>query len=200
MKLRRDKEGIIARKIIHYLSALIPTTYIFLEKSLIIKLLIVGSIIVVFSDILRMTSPKGKKLYFKLFGWMTKKQELKQEFTGASYLLIGSLITVLIFEKNIAILALIFLTIGDPTACLVGQFFGKIKTFQKKTLEGTIGLITIGFLVSLLITKIPVFYKILAAITAGIVEMLPIKINDNITVPLTTGFVLTLLTRTINIF
>ncbi len=201
MKLDRRKEGLIARKFIHYSAVLIPLIYYyFLDKSLAVKLLLLATFIVVFSDLLRMIGPRSRQLYVKLLGWMTKEKELKQEFTGASYMLVGSLVTVLLFPKEIAVIALILLTIGDPSACLVGTFLGKIRTFQNKTVEGTLGFILAGFMVSLLVAKVPVFYKLLAAIVGGVVEMLPLKIDDNFTVPLISGIVLGLLMGTFNVF
>jgi len=201
MKLTREKEGIIARKIIHYSAVFIPLTYyFFLEKSVAIKLLILGSFIVVFSDVLRMIGPRSRKLYMKLFGWMTKKRELRQEFTGASYMAVASLLVVLVFPKNIAVISLLFLTVGDPTACLVGTFFGRIKTFQKKTLEGSIGFFVAGLLVTLIVTEIPLLYKFIAVTIAAFIEMLPLKIDDNFTVPLTSGLILAILTGSLTIF
>lgn len=198
MKLSRHTEGIISRKLIHYSAAVIPLGYYyFLEKSQAVIFLLIASFVVVISDILRMMTPWGRHLYGKFFGWMTKRKEMKQEFTGASFLLVGSLTAVLIFPKNIAVISILFLTIGDPTACLVGTFLGKIKTFSQKTLEGTAGFILAGFLVTLLIVEIPTIYKLIAAIIAGIVEMLPIKIDDNFTVPITAGLLLLLLTSNI---
>jgi len=180
---------------IHYTAVVIPLGYYyFFEKSTAVLLLLAATFIVVFSDILRMVGPRSRKLYWKLFGWMTKRKELKQEFTGASYLLTGSLVATLIFPKPIAVISLIFLTVGDPTACLVGTFFGKIKSFQNKTLEGTLGFILTGFLISLLIADIQPMHKFIAAGIAGIVEMLPVKIDDNFTIPLAAGITLLLLT------
>ncbi len=200
MKLRRSKEGVIARKLIHYSAVGIPLAYYYLfEKKTALYLLLAASIIVIFSDVLRMIGPKSRRLYWRLFGWMSKKRELKHEFTGASYMLVGSLLVVLLFPKNIAVTALIFLTIGDPTACLIGTFFGRIKTMRNKTLEGTLAFILSGFLVSLLVTEMPVIYKLIAVVTAALVEMLPIKIDDNFTVPISAGFVLGLLTGSLTL-
>ena len=201
MKLSRSREGLIARKLIHYSASLIPLIYYyFVEKMLAVELLLLASIIVVFSDLLRMIGPRSRRLYWKIFGWMTKRRELKHEFTGASFLLVGSLLVVLVFPKNIAVVALIFLTVGDPTACLIGTFFGRIKTFSHKTVEGTLAFIVAGFLVSLFVLEVPVLYKLIAAVAAGLVEMLPVKIDDNFTIPLISGLLLGLLTGTINIF
>jgi dolichol kinase len=195
MRLSRHREGIIARKLIHYSAASIPLGYYyFLDKTLAIYLLLAASFVVVFSDVLRMVGPRSRRLYWKLFGWMTKRRELNQEFTGASYMLVGSLVAVMIFPKAIAVIALLFLTIGDPSACLVGVFMGRIRTFDKKTLEGTLAFIMSGFIVTLLVIEIPLSYKLLAAIVAGIIEMLPIKIDDNFTIPLSAGLTLLLLT------
>ncbi|MBN2280556.1 MAG: phosphatidate cytidylyltransferase [Candidatus Marinimicrobia bacterium] len=200
IKLRREKEGLIARKLIHYSAVSTPLIYYyFLEKPMALQLLLIVSFIVVFSDLLRMIGPRSRKIYLKLFGWMTKKKELRQEFTGASYMLVGSLVVVLVFPKNIAVISLLFLTVGDPTACLIGTFFGRVRTFEKKTLEGSLAFLAAGLLASLLVPEISFLYKLIAATFAASIEMLPLKIDDNFTIPLTSGMILAILTGTLTI-
>ncbi|MFL3008906.1 MAG: hypothetical protein ACJZ14_05965 [Candidatus Neomarinimicrobiota bacterium] len=52
---------------------------------------------------------------------MLRKNELKGSITGATWLIIGNLITVYLYPINIAVPALIFLSIGDSFAALFGK-------------------------------------------------------------------------------
>ena len=75
-------------------------------------------------------------------------------------------------------------------ASLVGRKFGKIK-FYDKTIEGSLaGLISCllsGYLVQLSLPFVVVFS---GAFAAMFIELLPISIDDNISVPLFAGTIM----------
>jgi dolichol kinase len=80
---------------------------------------------------------------------MLRKHEMKKKkllLTGASWVLISAVLTVLIFPKVIAVIAFIILIISDISAALVGRKWGRTK-LGKKSLEGTLAFIVSGLLV-----------------------------------------------------
>ena len=78
---------------------------------------------------------------------MMRKHELDGALTGASWVMISAFVTILIFPKNIAILSLIFMSIGDTVAGLAGRGIGRLK-IGEKTVEGFL----MGFLACALIS------------------------------------------------
>ena len=56
---------------------------------------------------------------------------------GSTYMMASSLIVFLFFEKEVAILALLYIAVGDPLAGTLGKRFGRIK-IGSKSLEGTL--------------------------------------------------------------
>lgn len=186
------ESGELARKSIHYSASLIPIIYFFVEKKLAVAILLVCSILILTAELLRMHNSKCNALYMKIFGWMTRPHEHSNHLTGATYVFIGSFITVLLFPKEIAIMTILFLTVGDPTAYLVGKAFGNSK-FLGKSLKGTIAFIIAGFLATIWIPGIPITIKLVGAVIASIIELAPLKIDDNLTIPIITGFIIILL-------
>ena len=86
---------------------------------------------------------------------------------------------------------LILTTFGDMIAAVIGQKYGHVIIFKKKTLVGAMSELTInliiGFIVLVTYTNI---YTILAmAFVATIVESLVETLDDNLMVPLFTGFI-----------
>ena len=73
----------------------------------------------------------------------------QNSMSGSFYMLLGIVISLSIFNYNIAIAVILMAIFGDLFAALVGKKFGKTK-FLSKTLEGT----TAGFLVNLIIAFI----------------------------------------------
>ena len=107
---------------------------------------------------------------------------------GAIMFMIGVFLALLIFEKEIAVAGILILAIGDSVAPLAGKY-GKIKSplDERKTIEGVIaGIIVAGLVVSFLI---PPWQAFLAATFGMIAEQFK-QVNDNISMPLVSGFVI----------
>ncbi len=192
--MNRIKEGELARKAIHYNASLIPIIYYFFVDRQIALIILGGfSAAMIFAEILRMRNPLSRNLYVKIFGWMTRSHEYEGHFTGATYVFLGSFFTIFLFPKEIAVIVLLFLSVGDPTACLVGLSIGKVKIWRKKTLEGSLAFIVAGFLATFWIPGISLWVKVIGTFVACFVELIPWKVDDNITIPIITGCMIMLL-------
>jgi dolichol kinase len=129
------------------------------------------------------------KIFRKYFNGMMRTHELDGKLTGASYVLIGSFITVTLFPRYIAVLALLFASFGDTLAALYGKKFGKIKIWNK-TLEGTIAGIIACILVAQFIPEVSNIVKYSGAFAAMFIELMPIRIDDNLRIPLFSGIIM----------
>jgi len=116
--------------------------------------------------------------------------------TGDTNFMIATFVSILYFPFPVAVANLLFLTFGDAASAVVGSRYGKLQIFPGKTAEGMLGgIITnsiIGFLLSLHFA-IP-FEVLFAGVLIGcIFEVLPIKIDDNLTVGIIPGILMTIL-------
>jgi len=180
------------RKIIHIFNLAIPFTYLFFFESRfqILCILVPLTVFAIVIEYLRGHSVIIKKIFDNFLISMLRLHEMDGKYTGATWLFIGSTLTVAIFPKEIAVISLIYMCIGDTVAGLVGRKFGKMK-FYDKTIEGSLaGLIVCllsGYLVQLSLPLIVVFS---GAFAAMFIELLPISIDDNISVPLFAGTIM----------
>ena len=113
--------------------------------------------------------------------------------TGTTYLLVGTPITLLVFPREIAIPALYFSALGDPAAATVGEAVGRIR-FRKKSLEGFAACFAVCIVVGLLLSgfsQLSWAATVLAALSASAVEFLSLPTDDNLTMPLAAGLVMT---------
>jgi phosphoserine phosphatase SerB len=119
------------------------------------------------------------------------KPELYEFAASPIHFALGIAISFLIFPVPICYVAITILTLGDGFAHIFGMKFGNIRLpFNKgKNLEGSI----FGFLFASLASMIFVnpMIALIGAAVGMIVEGLPIPVNDNLTMPLTSGLVLT---------
>ena len=184
-------KGEIFRKLIHLSNLVIPIGYLFFIPSKTHILLILGCLSVLFItvDFLRTKSSWLESIFEKLFNFMLRSHELKGRFTGATWVVTGALVTVAIFPKEIAILALLFMGLGDTVAGLIGSHFGRIKIWNK-TLEGTLAGLAICFLIIGFFPGISIWIRISGAVSAMLTELSPIPLDDNIMIPLVSGTIM----------
>ncbi len=177
------------RTILRPLAVIFPLLYFVIEKRTLLVLVGGVALFFIIVDIVRLISRKINVLLIKAI--FIKPKELKV-FSSMSFFLMASFITILIFNKEIAILALTFLIFGDLFSKIFGSAFGKIKFF-KKSLEGSltyfatclvIGYIFIHFI------SLPFWVILVGGLAAAITEVLPIGIDDNFTVALISSAVM----------
>ena len=184
-------KGEIFRKLIHLSNLVIPIGYLFFIPSKTHILLILGCLSVLFItvDFFRTKSSWLESIFEKLFNFMLRSYELKGQFTGATWVVTGAFVTVAIFPKEIAILALLFMGLGDTVAGLIGSHFGRIKIWNK-TLEGTLAGLAICLLITGFFPGISIWIRISGAVSAMLAELSPIPLDDNIMIPLVSGTIM----------
>ena len=182
----------ITRKILHLFASIIPLGYVWFIPDKEIMIFILGGLSL-FAVLLESSRKKWdvvETLFEKHFNFMLRQSEFDGGLTGATWLLFGSTITLFLFPIQIAVPALLFLTVGDTFAAIVGKGFpiGKIRD---KTLSGTFaGIVTSSGAALWINQLLPADIIILGAVAAMLVEIAPIPMNDNLTIPLTGGLVM----------
>ena len=186
------------RKIIHLFSLIIPFGYLYLitDKYVMVQILIVLNIIFLFFDITRHRIVWIQSIFKYFFNDMLRGHEQKGHLTGATWVIIGSLISILIFTKYVAIIALIFMSLGDTAAGLIGQKFGKHKV-GNKTWEGFLAGLIICIIVAINFPFLPLKISLVGALVAMIMELLPIPLDDNFKIPLGSGAIMMMLSTPI---
>jgi dolichol kinase len=175
------------------------------EQALFLLVILGGSFILL--DVLRFKNSKINAMAIKVFGKIMRREELKN-LSANSYYILGLLIITLFFPKNIVLLSVLFLAFGDPVAAIIGTKFGQTKLFAKKSLEGSIAnffisaMITFAF-VNLYFHK-DVFTAFAVSILGGLIscvsELLPIPVNDNLTIPVVSALLLKLASGMFKLF
>lgn len=187
----------LKRKAIHLASLSIPIAYYASpaewsrnwERAL-LALVIVSLAIEVF----RLNHPRIRHIFRHFFGELLRNHE-EASLLGSTYLLIAVLLTLHLFEKPVAVLALGFLIIGDTVAAIVGKSIGRVDLLGGKTLEGSVACLLVCYGLTLLMPDIPFHVRIVGALTATLFELLPIPLDDNFRIPLSAGFAMELLLR-----
>ena len=182
----------LRRKSIHLLGLVVPILYFFTSRDL--AIIGVGGLVTLAlaTELLKGVIPAFRAIFLRIFSPILRSQEQKGGLTGATYFLIGSFLCILLFDKTLAIVCLCFLTLGDLCAALIGKQWGRIKLFSRKSLEGSLACFVVCTAAALLIGLHPVI-AIAGALVATLIELLPIGVDDNVTIPIISGLAMHLL-------
>ncbi len=176
------------RKSIHVCNSIFAYSLLYFNQedfTLIIALL---TFLILLFETLRNIFPNVNFLFKKFFGSIIRDFESLGKLTGASFVFISTLILLLFFDKYTCIFAILVMSYSDTVAALVGKKYGKTKIFNK-TLEGSVAFFIVGCIIAILIyPNINLYTSILAVLFATIIESLPLKIDDNLSVPMSIAF------------
>jgi dolichol kinase len=127
---------------------------------------------------------------------LKSEREKDKEFPGKGALrfFVGTLLVLLIFRNSpdIVVGAVTVLALGDSASTLVGVSVGKhrLSYNKEKSLEGSLGGFSAAFIGLSLLTSFGFQINLVAALVGSLVESLPLGIDDNLTVPISTGLVI----------
>jgi diacylglycerol kinase (CTP) len=109
---------------------------------------------------------------------------------------IAILLTILTFPKPVALIAIYTLAIADPLAAIVGIRWGGRELAPDRSIEGMLAFFTAALAVSLAVLGVATSAPypavagaaFLIAVAASAFELFPVRIDDNLTIPLFVGF------------
>lgn len=178
------------RRLFHLTAgSVLPVAGLVAPHQFFIPALITLVVIALAVETARLMSDPLNRVLLRLFAPLLKQQE-DRSLTGSTYMLISALAVFLLFDTHIAAAAMLFLSLGDPVAALVGTRLRGPRFFGKSP-GGTAAfvVVSLGACATLVSAGVAPFHwgLIVGAVVAGIVELLPIPLDDNLTIPLASG-------------
>ena len=189
----------VARRLWHMsMMTLIAYLYwaFFTKEQALLLITTVGTVFLL-GDCFRLKYDTLNQAILKVLGRIMRKSELTSQSAMAPFIL-ALFIVVMLFSKPIALMAILYLGVGDPVASIVGIYYGKTKLFgTRKSLEGFVA----NFLVSSILTYI-VFssfhlggdallaISLIGGFGAAASEASPLITDDNLHVPIISACIL----------
>lgn len=180
------------------------------SKVLLIKVLLALFLSELFLELIRLNFQPAQRFLGRYFGFLMRQGE-EGRLSGIPYYLLGCLFSFTVFPKEIAILAVSFLAFGDPVASLAGVWckkkwrsHGVFEVFTEKSLQGSVACALVCFLLCFLVgprvmPSLAVFsidhflFSLLGGGIGAIAELVPLRTDDNLSIPLIAGCLLWLL-------
>ncbi len=190
----------IGRKIIHITILIVLAAYFFIQDSLIssgytevlskqVALLALVALLIIFLVLEYLRIELGWRMPF--FSQFIRPKEENRMY-GVIYFLSATIISLAVFDPQIALAALLMTTFGDMVAALVGKKYGTTLIYRNKTWAGFIAELLTNLVVGAIILSSVAggIYIILGmAIVATVVETLVDELDDNLLIPIFSGFI-----------
>ncbi len=185
----------IGRKIIHITILFVLAAYFLIQDSLVnagytailakqVALLFLVALLIIFLILEYFRLELSWKMPF--FSQFIRPKEQNKMY-GVIYFLSATIISLAVFDYKIALAALLMTTFGDMIAALVGKKYGTTLIYRNKTWAGFLAELGTNLVVGFFI--LDSIYVILGmALVATIVETLVDELDDNLLIPIFSGF------------
>lgn len=198
--MEADYQQELKRKAFHFSALIFPIAYFFISPLIMIVITMIIASCTIYIDKVRHTNLLIQELVDKFFKDLMRERELSGGFmlSGASYMMAGFFITALLFPKGVAIASWLVLIISDSLAALVGKRMGTPRNYGK-SIEGAIAFFVSSLMIGLFSYGFAHYHGgfmglVLACLATTAVEYYSsqIGIDDNLTIPVTFGAVMTM--------
>lgn len=176
----------IARKVIHVGSALVPLVFWFLPRPAGVALLALGVAAALAMEWARARLAWVRLVFLRGTRTMLRSRE-RSSLAGATYMAIAYLVAGALFPKPIAVIAMLYVALGDATSALVGTRWGRHRTSWGKSWEGFSAGLTVDLALGMAVPGLGIQAAIAGAVTAAVLEFVPLPVDDNIRICLGGG-------------
>jgi dolichol kinase len=178
----------LVRKSLHFLIALSPGMAS-LNRPFTVALLMTGTLSYALMETLRLAGVEVP-LVSALTGMASRPRDRDRFVLGPITLGLGALLALLLYPSPAASIGIYALAFGDGFASLVGKIFGKRRPafMLGKSIEGSLACFSAVFVAAYAVSR-RFTVAFVAALTAALVEALPLGDYDNLALPVSVGFV-----------
>jgi dolichol kinase len=185
-------KGEFYRKTIHLSSSAIPIGYYFIEKKIVLSILVPMLVLMLLVEVIKYYNEPVYRLYIKYFNILLREHETdrnKFRISGASWLLLADVLVIIFFPKYIAISGMLLLSLADSLSAIFGRLYGKKQFAPNRSYAGSITFFVVGVIIVLSTPKyfhMPLEYY-LSLIAVGfttVADSINLPVDDNFAIPI----------------
>jgi dolichol kinase len=199
MPLKERNQIHIARRVWHFIGVILMfILYWLVPPRHAPSVVIPFAIFMIGFDLLRLRRPALNRFFQWLFRPFLRESE-KKRLAASTAMMAGTALIICFFPRNVVLLTLLFLAVGDPAASYFGIRYGKDKLIGNKSLQGTLAAFGACFLLAVLfLTQMDLMTDrlfivcLLAGLIGAVSELVPLwKLDDNFVFPVVSATLLT---------
>lgn len=199
----------IGRRLFHMsIGLIIASTYlVLLDRETLVSLIgLMASLLYVFEQV-RTNYPEYSSKLKVVNKYLLRAEEQLEESAAVPYSM-AVLLTILTFPKYVAVISIFILAFADPMSAIIGIKFGTKKIAEGKSLQGSIAFLVTSFLCVLVVSHLMIpnpdyriwILAILHSLLIAGFELIPLRIDDNLTIPIASALLLWPLATLFGIF
>ena len=139
---------------------------------------------VVAADIVRLRDTRLNTLFFRMFPALASPREAVG-IASSTWYLVGVFLTYALFPMRVAVPGILVLALADPAAGTLGRLYGK-RRLGHGTWVGSAAFLAVAF--GVLALHLGAAAGLAAALIVTMIEVVPWRLDDNLTVPLGAAF------------
>ena len=158
-------------------------------------------------DIVRSRSKMVNHMVLTVAGPLMRRSE-REGMSGLPFYALGVSLSLFFYNRDIAVLSVMFLVFSDPLSSFFGVLYGKDKIMPNKSLQGAVAGFFTCYLITLFYTMNHVTlgnHMLVFAVVAGLIGALSelvsaFNVDDNLTIPVLSGLGMTVLNHFVTVF
>ena len=185
----------LGRRLFHLVAgSVFPTLRLVLPKAPVLIAVIVLTVAAIGGEALRRRRRGLNESLLRVVRPLIKEGE-RQTVFASTLMLASTTIVIGTMDKEVAVLALYYLSLGDASAAIVGERLGRHRLIGRRSIEGSGAMVAACLIIGVLLletgleTTYPVV--IVGACAAMLAELVDIKVDDNVTIPILSGVAMT---------
>jgi dolichol kinase len=139
-------------------------------------------------DWVRLRRPDLNALFFRMFPSLASDRE-RTGMASSTWYALGVIVVYALFPPWVVVPAILTLGLADPAASTVGRLWGR-RRLGKGTVLGSTVFVAVAF--AIMATAVGPIPALVAALATAAVEILPLRLDDNLTVPIAAALALTM--------
>ncbi len=173
----------LGRKAVHLTSVIIILLYYWTGKEFTLYFLTAVLVIFIAVEYFRVEHRKKIPVFWRFF-----RPKEDGVMGGNATFMMGAIIAISVFDKEIASAAILMTTFGDMAAAIFGKAFGKtwIPGLKDRAVEGCAAEFLVNVIVGIVFLD-SIMVIMVMALVATIVETLIYKLDDNLIIPIFAG-------------
>ncbi len=207
----------LPRRLFHMASGcgIVGSSFLLPTKNEFVWFLFFLTLVDLIVEISRLFMPRVNAWTLHCFRSVLREGE-QTRLSGVFFYLVGCTLAALVFPRDVAVLSILFLAFGDPIASLVGVRFGRMRLPPQiyvpfKSLEGSAACFVFCFFMTFGVSfvlgrtvELALFDRLLFALIGGfsavVGELLPLRTDDNLAMPLVAGALLWAMAAFFNLY
>jgi len=191
----------LPRRLWHIFGGLsLPIAGLLVPENIFLPVLISVTVIFLIFELIRLKFPWLNRRFLTCFRALLREREAST-LTATAYFLIAASVVFILCDQSIAAIALAFVAVGDPIAGMVRDLKGSLpgrspyraRDVKDKGLKGScacfLACVVAGAILAV-ITHVALWLMAVGAVCATLIEFLSLPLNDNLTSPLVSAGVM----------